>query len=477
VKKKARRDPDNLKPSNVSLDYDEPCDSMLIEDENHIKHESDEDGEPEVKVEEEASNRPYKKNLRTSSQLGQQFSELERVNDEYEQRKLLSYATSEREDGVKADSSDEEGTEIKREGEDSKPLSKNQLKKLRKKAAREAGREEWKAMKKEKKRQRKERERLEREEKIKRGIPLPPKQQNEKTPSELVPMMVVIDCSFNELMFEHELKSLAGQVSRCYSENRRARYKTFLTVSSFEGLLKQRFEVELNGEYKKWSKHIQFRPEDFKSISDNAKPEMLRLSPPIQELKKFGGAWDQGTLAKKFADLLGRPCDPSTFNFEWNNAHENYSRHGEVVYLSSEGEETLTELKPYSTYIIGGLVDHNRHKGLCHQRAKERGVRTAKLPIGEYLKMSSRQVLATNHVFEILLKWLESGDWGKAFSEVVPKRKEWSLKAEENGEAKEEEMGDGPDVESEEIGDIKKEELEDEPDVQHRIADVHVKEE
>lgn len=37
--------------------------------------------------------------------------------------------------------------------------------------------------------------------------------------------------------------------------------------------------------------------------------------------------------------------------------------------------------------------------------------------------MSSRFVLATNHVVEIMLRWLELGDWGQAFLQVMPKRK------------------------------------------------------
>ena len=42
--------------------------------------------------------------------------------------------------------------------------------------------------------------------------------------------------------------------------------------------------------------------------------------------------------------------------------------------------------------------------------------------------MTSRFVLATNHVAEIMLRWLELGDWGKAFLQVVPKRKGGVLK-------------------------------------------------
>ena len=43
--------------------------------------------------------------------------------------------------------------------------------------------------------------------------------------------------------------------------------------------------------------------------------------------------------------------------------------------------------------------------------------------------MTSRFVLATNHVCEIMLRWLELGAWGEAFMKVMPKRKGGVLKA------------------------------------------------
>lgn len=33
-----------------------------------------------------------------------------------------------------------------------------------------------------------------------------------------------------------------------------------------------------------------------------------------------------------------------------------------IVYLTADSEEELTELRPDETYIIGGIVDHNRYK-------------------------------------------------------------------------------------------------------------------
>lgn len=63
-----------------------------------------------------------------------------------------------------------------------------------------------------------------------------------------------------------------------------------------------------------------------------------------------------------------------------------------LVYLTADAETVLEELDLKKIYIIGGLVDRNRWKGITMKKAQEQGIQTAKLPIGNYLKMSSSQV-------------------------------------------------------------------------------------
>ena len=289
------------------------------------------------------------------------------------------------------------------------PMSKNQLKKLRKKQEWEAGREERKVIRKEKVVAKRERKRAAKDQAEAEGGEKPltgaeKRMRHIQRPVQLN-VTIILDCDFDNLMRDNERVSLGSQITRCYSDNKNSKYRAHLTVSSFGGHLRERFDGLLNGVYKQW-KGMRFMDEDFVETSVRAKEWM-----DDTRGKPFRGAF------AKYADL-----EPAQI--------EELKQQGEVVYLSSESDDTLEELKPFSTYIIGGLVDKNREKGICHKRATERGIRTAKLPIGKYLDMASRKVLATNHVNEIMVHWLECGDWGEAFMKVMPKRKGGKLREE-----------------------------------------------
>jgi hypothetical protein len=70
------------------------------------------------------------------------------------------------------------------------------------------------------------------------------------------------------------------------------------------------------------------------------------------------------------------------------------------------------------------LLANLRVQNLCLNKAKEHGIRTAKLPIGRYLaSLPTRKVLTVNQCFEILVKWVETKDWEEALYTVIPKRK------------------------------------------------------
>lgn len=299
-------------------------------------------------------------------------------------------ASSELQEGANCDAASHPGTE---------QLSKNQQKKLKRQQQWDAGLEARKIKRKERTKASKQRKRDLLQEKILAGEDI---SQRPKVKATQLPITFVLDCDFDDLMQEHELKSLAGQITRCYSDNRNAHLRAHLVVSSFGGKLKERFDGVLAKHHESW-KGVRFLSEDFVQVAEKAKE------------------WMKGKDGGELAGFLQRQAA--------SDDSESNADAGEVIYLSSEGEVTLDRLNPYSTYIIGGLVDHNRHKGLCHKRAKDRGIKTARLPIGEFLQMNSRAVLATNHVSEIMLRWLELGSWGDAFMEVIPSRKGGTLRA------------------------------------------------
>ncbi|KAJ8109254.1 hypothetical protein OPT61_g7599 [Boeremia exigua] len=296
-------------------------------------------------------------------------------------------------------------------------ISKNQLKKQRRHERWESGREDRKLKRKEKAKEKKERRReawaashTPDENGNLPQLPSDRPSRNTAGSGTQVPITVVFDCDWENLMFDAELKSLGLQITRCYSDNRKAKYRTHLAVSSWGGQMKERFEGILGNQHTSW-KGFKFFEEDFVEVSKKSREWMTGPK---------GGVVAGAMNAAENAEEVQEENKPS-------------DEEGEIIYLSSESDNTLTTLKPNSTYIIGGLVDKNRHKGVCHKRAVERGIKTAKLPIGEFLEMKSRQVLVTNHVLEIMLKWLELGDWGKAFMAVLPERKGAKLKEKSEG--------------------------------------------
>jgi tRNA (guanine9-N1)-methyltransferase len=213
---------------------------------------------------------------------------------------------------------------------------------------------------------------------------------------------ILMDCEFDDLMTNKEIVSLSNQVTRSYLAKRHCEYEVGLTVTSFNKNLKNRFDSVIS-HYKQWQ-NIEFATNDH-----------------LEELL---------------------PTDPAELQ--------------KYVYLTADTDEIIQELEPGHTYIIGGIVDKNRHKELCLKKAQKLGLRVGKLPIDKYIEINGRQVLATSHVYELCCKWFELGkDWGKAFNEVLPPRKVGKA---EVGEGDKED-GEEEDDEDEEQGEGEEEEI------------------
>lgn len=335
-------------------------------------------------------------------------------------------------DDVDDDGEDAEhdGSEAADAAEDSKPLSKNQLRKQKRRKMYEEGKKEKRKQRKERRREQRNQQREENEaEKIAAAAEgreavlihdLAPKKTVVKN-AQRVPVAVVVDCQFEKYMLEGELISLSNQVTRCYSDNRNAQFPVHLYISSFGGHLESRYQTVLKNQYKGW-KNVHFTPQDFVDASHNA-----------QELMKSekGGKLNDVLNITHEGDSVSETATPTE---ELSSKKAKKQQHLQlapeaadvdksIVYLTADSPYTLSRLEPNTCYVVGGIIDKNREKGLCYKIARDRNVRTAKLPIGQFMAMQSRHILATNHVVQIMLKWLETGDWGEAFMQVIPTRK------------------------------------------------------
>ncbi|KAA8566499.1 hypothetical protein EYC84_009058 [Monilinia fructicola] len=364
------------------------------------------------------------------------------------------------------------------------PLSKSQIKKRKKQ-------EEWEANKS----KRAEFRRIKRKERQARkaaaqasGLLPPPPPSSSRRPIQ-VPVAFLIDCDFESYMMEKEIISLTAQVTRCYSDNRTAVYRGHMGIAGWGGKMKERFEGVLAGNFNSW-KGVKFLEEGWveaAGIMDGlmrgaeggkvvgalaTKNGLEEWKKPVKESRKLEGSATEPTESaqpefKEEQDpaepistateaptaseptSLPTPSNPQDAPEPTLSTSPSTTTTPNIIYLSSDSENTLTTLTPNTTYVIGGIVDKNRHKGLCYKRARDAGIPTAKLPIGEYMTMQSRTVLTVNHVMEIMIRWLETGDWGEAFLKVIPKRKEAKLRSKSEGGEEAEDGDEGHDDQNE----------------------------
>ncbi|XP_056225979.1 tRNA methyltransferase 10 homolog B isoform X1 [Seriola aureovittata] len=97
-----------------------------------------------------------------------------------------------------------------------------------------------------------------------------------------------------------------------------------------------------------------------------------------------------------------------------------------IIYLSPDAEEALETVDADKVYVLGGLVDESIQKKLSFSRAGELSVRTARLPIDEFMvkknnaKNFHSKILAVNQVFDILLTFCDTGSWSDALQAWFP---------------------------------------------------------
>lgn len=227
---------------------------------------------------------------------------------------------------------------------------------------------------------------------------------------------VVIDLFFSDKMTPKESKSLINQICYSYSYNGRSKV----------------VEDDVNGEKPPEPKVVKKEEEEKELESEkvNTDDDVTSKKKSDAEIPKFFDlvmSSFKGPIVE-YADRLG---GKEFWKFtSWDPRHltEIYPKE-KIVYLTSESDNVLDDVVDDKVYVIGGIVDHNRLKGITHEDATKRGLYTARLPLDEYVDMQSRKVLTVNHVFMILLGVLNTHDWAKTLSAVLPKRKDPHFKS------------------------------------------------
>ncbi|ORY28623.1 guanine-1-methyltransferase-domain-containing protein [Naematelia encephala] len=253
---------------------------------------------------------------------------------------------------------------------------------------------------------------------------------------------VVVDLGFDDCMTDQEIISMTTQLGRLYSSNRTASRSvaTVLHTSFSPNASPRLWEKMRKSNWEKWTRsswwglgldelvkafkdhpdHIQsdsFTPTDTKpSETDLMMNSSTALNTDRSAANGKGNPSDligDGTDTDLLLSNLSHPHLPSPFTSKYK-----------LVYLSADSEEELTTLSEDEIYIIGGLVDRNRFKNICQDKADKLGIRTARLPIGTYLQnLPTRKVLTVNQVFEILVNYIATQSWKEAFEAVMPQRK------------------------------------------------------
>ncbi|VDL58041.1 unnamed protein product [Hymenolepis diminuta] len=211
---------------------------------------------------------------------------------------------------------------------------------------------------------------------------------------------VILDCSFDNLMSFKDICKLAHQLSNCYSTNRNlpAPVQFYITGlgSAFD--------------------HIDQTSEDLQKRAPKTESTLARLN--IVDAQN----WDVHLKMEDYAELFPASsivylCAESPYELpdKFEPAETSVSSDGESPIFTAD-----------DVYVIGGIVDHNHHTGLCYERAQKRGYRTARLPLERAgISVEGRHVLSLLHVFQALAFVLSAAhpDWSSALRVALPPRK------------------------------------------------------
>ena len=218
---------------------------------------------------------------------------------------------------------------------------------------------------------------------------------------------------------------MRSQLSTCYSVNRLSATPVSLIYTSFNGQLKRELDT-FGTSHEAWA-GIEWWEEGYEELWSSKPAGIVGAGEIVSE--GGGEEGEVGGTASTSTEKVEEDV-PLISIGSLKGKPRSRALKSDVIYLSGDSPNILTTIDRSKTYIIGGIVDKNRYKSLCLDKAISQGIAHAQLPLGEFLpQMGTRRVLTVNHVVEIIVKWVEMKDWEKAFLAVMPQRK---FKVDEN---------------------------------------------
>lgn len=287
---------------------------------------------------------------------------------------------------------------------------------------------------------------------------------------------VIIDCAFEDIHTEKAFKSMCQQVMFCYGFNRTHSHPvhiyvtgssihqsketfnnlpTIATSSSLETIQNEFINEStasntlvnpskghsLSSEKttQKVFQHLaKCSSHNWVAFHEHAESYLALPQFTIERQNSSSSSSSCSLINNSDSSLINNSCSDTitssdTKNQNANSAtttdHSSITATKQLVYLTSDATETLETLDPNCAYIIGGIVDRNSHKGITYEKAMTQGIRCAKLPIKEHVRMAATHVLTINHVFEILLTYSATQSWSESLKSVLPERKEFEAKS------------------------------------------------
>ena len=223
-------------------------------------------------------------------------------------------------------------------------------------------------------------------------------------------LKVIIDCGYSDgMMTLSEARSLAGQLARCVGSNARARNPARL---SFAGIPPPPGSSSSSSSASSaaFSSTSRLIFERLANISGHERWPVRWMRSLEEEAAVAGKGGSDNSAAADAAAAAACSSSPNR-----SSIRSIIISSKKIVYLSADAEEELSEsLDPRTTFVIGGLVDRNRHRGAARSRAASLNIETARLPLQSLggAVLNSSAVLTVDQTFALLLAAVNAGGGG-----------------------------------------------------------------